>query len=60
MRNREWVQSICGQYKCEIRLFLMYNPVIYLWYIEVNNAKGIKNMQGLVEGSPEGSLGPVT
>ena len=54
------MQSICGQCKCEIRLFLMYNPVIYLWYIEVNNAKGIKNMQGLVEGSPEGSLGPVT
>ena len=54
------MQSICGQCKCEIRLFLMYNPVIHLWYIEVNNAKGIKNMQGLLEGSPEGSLGPVT
>lgn len=42
MRNSEWVQNVHGQHKCEIGLILMYNPVIHLWYIEVNNAKEIK------------------
>ena len=31
--------------------------MIHLWYIEVNNAKGIKNILSLVEGSPDIHLG---
>jgi len=57
MRNREWVQSVHSQCKCEIGLILTYNPVVHLWCIEVNNAKGIKNILSLVEGSPDIHLG---